>query len=84
MGDIKEQTRRAMDNIKFLLESSGSSMNDIVKIVIYMRDPKYRKEINEVYACYFEEGTEPAKVSIQAPSPMPGIDIEIEATAIVI
>lgn len=81
-GDIKEQTKRAMDNIKFLLESSGSTMNDIVKIVIYMRDTKFRKEINEVYAGYFEKGTEPAKISIQAFSPVPGIDIEIEATAI--
>jgi len=81
-GDIKEQTKRAMDNIKFLLESSGSTMEDIVKIVIYMRDTKYRRDINEVYAQYFKEGTEPAKVSIQAPSPVPGIDIEIEATAV--
>ncbi len=81
-GDIKEQTKRAMDNIKFLLKSSGSSMSDIVKIVIYMRDTKDRKEINEAYATYFEQGTEPAKVSIQAPSPVPDIDIEIEATAI--
>lgn len=81
-GDIKEQTKRAMDNIKFLLEGSGSSMNDIVKIVIYMRDVALRKEINEVYVTYFEEGTEPAKISIQAPSPVPGIDVEIDATAI--
>lgn len=81
-GDIKEQTRRAMDNIEFLLESSGSSMKDIVKVVIYMRDTALRKDINEVYATYFEEGTEPAKVSIQAPSSVPGIDIEIEATAV--
>ncbi|MFH1652609.1 MAG: Rid family hydrolase [Pseudomonadota bacterium] len=44
-GNIKEQTKRAMDNIKFLIE-----------------------------------GAEPSKVSIQAPSPVPGIDIEIEAT----
>lgn len=81
-GSIKEQTKRAMDNIKFLLESSGSSINDIVKIVIYMRKTAMRKDINEVYAAYFEEGTEPVKVSIQAPSPIPGIDIEIEATAV--
>lgn len=80
--NIKAQTKRTMDNIKFLLESCGSSMNDIVKIVIYMRDTKYRREINEVYAGYFEHGTEPAKVSIQASSPVPGIDIEIEATAV--
>ena len=71
-----------MDNIKFLVESSGSKMEDVVKIVIYMRNTKYRKEINEVYARYFEIGTEPAKISIQAPSPVPNIDIEIEATAV--
>lgn len=81
-GDIREQTKRTMDNIKFLLESCGSSMEDIVKIVIYMRDTKRRKEINDVYAGYFEPGTEPAKVSVQAPSPVPGIDIEVEATAL--
>lgn len=81
-GDIKAQTKRAMDNVKFLIESSSSSMSDIVKVVIYMRDTKYRNEINEIYAGYFEPGTEPAKVSVQAPSPVPGIDIEIEATAI--
>lgn len=82
-GNIKEQTKRTMDNIKFLIESAGSKMEDVVKIVIYMRDTKYRKDINEVYAQYFESGTEPAKVSIQAPSPIPGIDVEIEATAVV-
>lgn len=81
-GDVKEQTKRAMDNIRFLIEGSGGEMEDIVKIVIYMRDTKYRKDINEVYAKYFKPGTEPAKISIQASSPIPGIDIEIEATAV--
>lgn len=82
-GDIKEQTKRAMNNVKFLIKSSGSTMEDIVKIVIYMRDIKYRKDINEIYAQYFKPGTEPAKVSVQAPSPVSGIDIEIEAVAVV-
>jgi len=82
-GDIKAQTKRAMDNIKFMVEGAGSKMDDIVKIVIYMRDTKFRKEINEIYAQYFAPGTEPAKVSIQATSPAPGIDVEIEAIAAV-
>ncbi len=81
-GTIKEQTKRAMDNIKYLLSQCGCDMNDIVKIVIYFRDPKDRKEINEIYQKYFISGKEPAKVSVQAPSPIDGIDIEIEATAV--
>lgn len=83
-GDVKEQTKRAMDNVKFLTESSGGTMEDIVKVVIYMRDVKHREDINEVYARYFKPGTEPVKVSVQAPSPIPGVDIEIETVAAVI
>lgn len=81
-GDIKKQTKRAMENIKYLLSHCGRSMDDIVKIVIYFRNPKDRTDINEIYKQYFNSGQEPAKVSIQAPSPIEGIDIEIEATAI--
>ena len=39
-GNISEQTKQALENIKFLLKSAGSSMDNIVKIVIYMKDVK--------------------------------------------
>jgi 2-iminobutanoate/2-iminopropanoate deaminase len=80
-GDITEQTRRALENIKFLLESSGSSMDNIVKAVVYMRDVTEFDDMNEVYRNYFKKGQEPARVTIQAPSPIQGIDVEIEVTA---
>lgn len=82
-GNIREQTKQAMENIKFLLESSGSCMEDIVKVVIYMKD--VRKDfnaMNSVYMEYFKNGEEPARVTVQALSPIEKIDIEIEATAI--
>lgn len=82
-GTVAEQTRQALENIKFLLESSGSKMNDIAKVVVYMRDVKQFDEMNKVYRQYFEDGEEPARVTIQAQSPLPGIDIEIEATAVI-
>lgn len=82
-GNIKEQTKRAMGNIKFLLKQCDCGMDDIVKIIIYFRNSNDRKEINEVYKQYFTSGQEPAKVSIQAPSPIDGIDIEIEAIAVI-
>jgi len=81
-GTMKEQTRRALDNIKFLLQASGSAMSDIVKVVIYMRDLSKFNDMNVVYREYFGEGEEPARVTIQAPSPIEEIDIEIEVTAI--
>ena len=59
-------------------------MENIVKIVIYMKDVKKDfNAMNEVYRQYFREGQEPARVTIQALSPIEKIDIEIEATAII-
>jgi len=71
-----------MENIKYLLSQSGSSMDDIVKIVIYFRNPKDRAEINEIYKQYFTYGQKPAKISIQLPSPIDEIHVETEVTAI--
>lgn len=81
-GDIKKQTRLAMENIRFLLSQYGLIMDNIVKVVIYFRNPLDRKDINEVYKKYFTVGQEPAKTSVQAPSPIDGIDVEVEATAV--
>ena len=82
-GTIEEQTKRALDNIQFLLQASGSTMNNVVKTVIYMRDLSKFREMNAVYGEYFKRGEEPARVTVQASSPIEGIDIEIEVTAIV-
>ena len=83
-GNISEQTKQALENIKFLLKSAGSSMDNIVKIVIYMKDVKNDfNAMNEVYRKYFKKGEEPARVTVQALSPIEKIDIEIEATAII-
>ncbi len=84
-GNIHEQTKRALENIKFLLESAGSSMDNIVKVVIYMKDVKNDfNAMNEVYRKYFKKGNEPARVTIQALSPIDKIDIEIEVVAIIV
>jgi 2-iminobutanoate/2-iminopropanoate deaminase len=80
-GDIVEQTRQALENVKFLLRSCGATMDDIVKVVVYMRDVNDFNSMDQVYREYFTKGQEPARVTIQAPSPIKGIDIEIEVTA---
>ena len=40
------------------------------------------EEMNAVYRIYFKEGEAPARVTVQALSPLPGIDIEIKVTAV--
>ncbi len=81
-GDITEQTTRAMDNVRLLLTACGARMDDVVKVVIYLRNAHDRDKVNEVYRRYFTSGQEPAKVTVQAASPIQGVDVEIEITAV--
>ncbi len=81
-GSVSEQTRRALDNIRLLLEAAGSGMKNIVKTTVYMRDVDRFNEMNSAYREYFAEGEEPARVTVQAPSPIVGVDVEIDAIAV--
>jgi len=81
-GGVRDQTRKALENIRFLLEGSGSGMDRVVKATVYMRDVSRFGEMNVAYREFFVEGEEPARVTIQAPSPIEGIDVEIDVIAI--
>ena len=82
-GDIGEQTRQAMENIKYLLEAGGSGMDNILKAVVYLRNAEDFDKMNAVYGQYFTKGLEPARVTMRAQSPLQDIDIEIEVTALI-
>src|SRR6218665_1665234 len=43
IGDVEAQAEKAMSNIAMLLEEAGSSLDDIVKVVVYIIDPRYRE-----------------------------------------
>ena len=80
-GTIVEQTQQSLENVKFLLSHCGATIDDIVKVVIYMRNLKDFDKVNQVYRKYFTQGNEPARVAVQAISPIDGVDIEIEVVA---
>jgi 2-iminobutanoate/2-iminopropanoate deaminase len=82
-GDIGEQTKHALENIKTLLESCGTTMDNILKAVVYLRNLDDFEKMNNIYSQYFTKGLEPARVTIQAPSPIKSVDIEIEVTALI-
>jgi 2-iminobutanoate/2-iminopropanoate deaminase len=63
------------------LDGGFWTMDDIVKVVIYMRNLKDFDKVNEIYSQYFTKGNEPARVTMQAISPIENIDIEIEIVA---
>src|SRR5512147_1550545 len=52
-GDIGQQTRQVMENIKNILESQGLGMEQVVKTTMFLNDMGNFSQVNEVYATYF-------------------------------
>ena len=48
VGDVEAQAERAMANIAMLLEESGAQLEDIVKVVVYLTDIRYREPVYRV------------------------------------
>jgi enamine deaminase RidA (YjgF/YER057c/UK114 family) len=48
IGDVEAQAEQAMRNIDLLLREAGSELADIVKVTIYLVDPRYRETVYRV------------------------------------
>ncbi len=81
-GDMKAQTRQALQNVKTVLESAGASMEDVAKITVYMTDISLLRDTHEVRAEFFPDPP-PASTGIEVSAlAFPGLLIEIEAIAV--
>jgi 2-iminobutanoate/2-iminopropanoate deaminase len=49
MGDIADQARRCIGNIATILTAAGTSLDHVLKVTVFMRDPADRAAFNEVY-----------------------------------
>jgi len=78
-GDIKHETRLALNNMKRLLEGVGVSLADVVKTGLYLADGADFAPMNEVYAEFFGE-SKPARTTIVCKF-MADIRIEIDCVA---
>jgi 2-iminobutanoate/2-iminopropanoate deaminase len=81
-GDVRIQTKRVMENIKAILESAGSSLANVVKTTVFLRDMNDFGVMNEIYGSYFQEDP-PARSAFQvAKLPRDGaVEIEVVALA---
>lgn len=80
--DIQKETRQALENLKAVLKEGGATLNDVVKVTLYIKDMNQFGKINEVYEEYFSEN-KPARSCIEvARLPKDG-NVEVEAIAII-
>ena len=80
-GDIATQTRKVLDNLRMVLEASGSSLDKVVKPTVYSANAAYFGLINEIYREYFPKDF-PARTFVPVGSWPAQFDIEIECGAI--
>jgi len=81
-GDIRNQTRQVLENIRGVLESQSSGMKDVVKVTIFLKDIGNFNRVNEVYATYFPSSP-PARSTVEVAKLPRDADIEIEMIALV-
>lgn len=80
-GDIKEQTQRTLEMHKANLEALGSSLDNVLKVTVFLADVKTEKNaMNEVYAKFFTKDP-PARSAFGVDFPDTATRVEIELVA---
>ncbi|WP_077368039.1 RidA family protein [Anaerosalibacter sp. Marseille-P3206] len=80
--DIKRATKQSMENVKAILTEAGATLEDVVKVTIFIKDMGEFALVNEVYGEYFNEH-KPARSCIEVSKLPKDGKIEIEAIAII-
>ncbi len=80
-GGIAEQTARALENVKGIVEAAGGSLASVVKVTVYLCDMNDFSAMNEVYARYFTKNP-PARATVEVSRLPMDFRIEIDAIAI--
>jgi reactive intermediate/imine deaminase len=78
-GGIEAQTRQTIKNVTQALALAGCTLEDVVKMMVWLDDARDFAEFNRVYGEFFP-GNKPTRSTIQATN-MVGTKLEIEAIA---
>jgi len=79
-GGIDAEARQTLDNIKAIVERSGSSMEKVVKCTAMLVDMREWPRLNEIYATYFP-GPKPARAAMGVSALALGARVEIDCIA---
>lgn len=78
---IEEQTEITLNNVKAILEAAGTSLENVVKVTVYLNSIEDFNAMNKVYSRFFKENP-PARTTIQAKL-WKNILVEIDAIAVI-
>jgi 2-iminobutanoate/2-iminopropanoate deaminase len=79
-GDVAAQTKQVLENLRAVIEESGTSLSNIVKTTVYLTKLEDFAPMNEIYTQYFK--TEPpARTAVFIRTLPMGASVEIDAIA---
>jgi reactive intermediate/imine deaminase len=77
---IAVQTRQSLENVKGILEEEGLTMQDVLKVTVFLDDIEDFDEMNDSYKEYFQDNP-PARSAVEVGNLPKGVGVEIEAIA---
>lgn len=81
-GDFEARARQVFENLQAVAEAAGGSLNDIVKLTIFLTDLGNFATVNSVMESFFEQPF-PARAAIGVGSLPKGVDVEADAILVV-
>lgn len=81
-GDINAQIRRVFDNLSAVCQAAGGSLNEIVKLNIFLTDLSHFPTVNEIMSEYFAEPY-PARAAIGVAALPKGAEVEMDAVMVI-
>jgi len=82
-GDFEARARRVFDNLAAVAEAAGGSLDDIVKLTVFLTDLGNFATVNAVMEDYFNEPF-PARAAVGVASLPKGVDVEADAILAII
>ena len=79
---IEDQAKQVLENVKSICEAAGCSLNDIVKISIFLTDLSNFAVVNDMMKEYFSEPY-PARATVEVSGLPLGVNVEIEAIVLI-
>ena len=81
-NSVEEQTRQVLKNLQYVLEAGGSSLKNVVKTTVFLKDMNDFSKMNAIYAEFFGENP-PARSTVAVAALPKGASVEIEAIALI-
>lgn len=81
-GDIKKAARQCLENLKAIASEAGCSLEDAVKVTVFIKDMNQFADINSVYGEYFT-ANQPARSCVEVARLPKDVEIEIEAVILI-